>query len=225
MLKKRRKKHYFILGLLILILITCIAIKISHHHSTVHHQNSVEISKIKNNFVKKTNTDMRTPIDWKLSSETIPYPNLPEYNQIWVDVSVKAQRVYIMNGNHRLYTMYCSTGTQSEPTPLGRYEIQSQRGNTFYNPKTSMGANYWVSFKDNGVYLFHSVPIDENGNYIETEAEKLGTQTGSHGCIRLSVQDAKWFFENIKTGTPVFIQTSQTIPSYAKIINTKINFD
>ncbi|CCU56791.1 ErfK/YbiS/YcfS/YnhG superfamily [Bacillus subtilis E1] len=39
---------------------------------------------------------------------------------------------------------------------------------------------------------------------IKTEAEKLGTKA-SHGCIRLTIPDAKWIYENIPEHTKVVI--------------------
>lgn len=224
--KKYKRKRHFTFALLLMVFFAIVGLNhIERYSQKVNSHNVNEIHKVKKHGVTKKDTIMRTPINWKLSSETVPYPDLEKYNHLWIDVSINAQRVFIMDNNTRLYEMYCSTGTKEEPTPLGKYEIQSQKGNTFYNPKTSMGANYWVSFKDNGVYLFHSVPINKDGNYIENEAEKLGTKTGSHGCIRLSVQDAKWFYNNIPTGTPVYIQTSVNVPSYAIMFNTKLNQD
>lgn len=157
------------------------------------------------NHTNINHNNMRFPINWRLSSENIPYPDIQKIANLNVLVSVKQQRVFIRNGNQVLYTMYCSTGTPNEPTPIGSFHIQNERGRTFYNPKTNMGANYWVSFKDHGVYLFHSVPINANGQYILSEAQKLGKQSGSHGCVRLSVSDAKWFYQSIPNGTPVTI--------------------
>ena len=160
---------------------------------------------VSDNHTNISHNNMRFPINWRLSSENVPYPDIQNLSNLNILVSVKQQRVFIRNGNQILYTMYCSTGTPSEPSPIGHFHIQSERGRTFYNPKTNMGANYWVSFKDNGVYLFHSVPINANGQYIISEAQKLGKQSGSHGCVRLSVSDAKWFYQNIPNGTPVTI--------------------
>ena len=37
------------------------------------------------------------------------------------------------------------------------------------------------------------------------EVDKLG-QKASHGCIRLSMDDSLWFYENIPQGTPVIIK-------------------
>ena len=68
------------------------------------------------------------------------------------------------------------------------------------------GANYYVSWKDHGVYLFHSVPTKASGAYNVEEAEKLGKSTGSHGCIRLSIPDAKWMSANLPVGTKIVIE-------------------
>ena len=86
-------------------------------------------------------------------------------------------------------------------TPAGFYRIGG-RGDSFYSPKYKQGAYYWVRFNNN--YLFHSVPFDENKKIIQEEVAKLG-QKASHGCIRLSMDDALWFYENIPQGTPVII--------------------
>ena len=87
----------------------------------------------------------------------------------------------------------------------GTFYIEPERGDSFYNASLNEGANNWVSFKDHGIYLFHSVPTDASGNYNVKEAKKLGKTAASHGCIRLSVPDSKWMSENLKTGTKVVI--------------------
>ncbi|MFV0558341.1 MAG: L,D-transpeptidase [Enterococcus sp.] len=133
-------------------------------------------------------------VDWQNPSEDKDYPTLQQGD--WLDVSIADQRVYIMRDEKVLYTMLCSTGAPDSPTPTGTFQIQAERGDSFFNASSGEGANYWVSFKDHGIYLFHSVPVDENGEYIEEEAELLGKEAISHGCIRLSVADAKWFYEN-----------------------------
>lgn len=150
---------------------------------------------------------MRKPINWRLSSETKPYPNVNAHPNLWIHVSTERQRVFIMDGSTLLYTMYASTGDEASGngTPHGTFHIQAQRGKSFYNPRTLGGANNWVSFLGHGVYLFHSVPIYENGQYILSEAAKLGQKGASHGCVRLSVPDSAWFYGNIKFNTKVVI--------------------
>ncbi len=120
-----------------------------------------------------------------------------------IDVDVTAQRVKITSGDEVVKDMVCSTGIEGKETPLGEFKIQN-RGTWFYNDKYKQGAKYWVSFKDWGIYLFHSVAMDANKEIIPEEEAKLGTPA-SHGCVRLPVEDAKWIYDNIPTETKVII--------------------
>lgn len=145
------------------------------------------------------------------TSEKTPYPDVKNVADLNVLVKIKRNRVFIRSGNQTLYTMYCSAGkinpkTGKSSTPTGHFKIQSERGDSFYNQSLHEGANNWTSFKDHGVYLFHSVPTDARGSYKAREGDKLGHRPASHGCIRLSVPDSLWFKDHIPTGTPVTIK-------------------
>ncbi len=151
---------------------------------------------------------MRTPIDYRQPSEYFAYPNLSQLNNFWIHVRIGQNRVYLMNNNDVVYTMYCTAGYYQNgvsTTPLGTYYIQAERGNSFYNGALGEGANYWTSFLNHGEYLFHTVPTDRWGNYKPYEASQLGINQGSHGCIRLSIPDAYWIMHNVPTGTRVVI--------------------
>jgi hypothetical protein len=134
-----------------------------------------------------------------------PYPELSGNMDVWIDASLSTQRIHIMNGDKILYTMITSSGIDSKSTytPRGTYHIQN-RGNWFYASKFQEGAEYWVSWKGSGQYLFHSVPMNDKQEIISSAAAKLGMKA-SHGCFRLTVPDAKWIYENIPTGTKVVI--------------------
>lgn len=165
---------------------------------------------------KKTasQSNMRKPIDWRKSSETIPYPDLNNVKNLWVKVNLKKNRTYLYDGKKIIYTMYCSggvykkdpkTGKMKSMTPTGTFYVQQERGKSFYNSSVKEGANYYTSWHNHGEYLFHSVPTKADGSYNKKEAAKLGKSTGSHGCVRLSVADAKWMEENLPVGTKVEI--------------------
>lgn len=146
------------------------------------------------------------PVNW-LNPTGGKYPVIRTKESIWIKVSKEKQRVYIMNGNKAIYTMICSSGLDTNPntsTPTGTFYIQAERGLSFYNPSEKEGAKYWVSWKGHGKFLFHTVATDKNGHYIKSEALKLGHKA-SHGCIRLSVSDAKWIYDHIKYHTKVMI--------------------
>jgi hypothetical protein len=119
-------------------------------------------------------------------------------------VKLAHQKVYVYEDGTLTKTFVCSTGLDEGGynTPEGIYRIGS-RGGSFFSPKYGQGAYNWVRF--NKGYLFHSIPFDKNENIIAEEADKLGKKA-SHGCIRLSLDDARWFYNNIPQGTVVVIQ-------------------
>jgi len=145
-------------------------------------------------------------VDW-LKPSGGPYPQLRPDERVWVRVSLERQKVDIMSGNRRLYSMVASTGLNTpadDRTLQGVFFIEKERGLFFYNARVGEGARYWVSWLHHGEFLFHSVPTDKRGRIIVDEARKLG-QNASHGCIRLTLPDAKWIYENIPYGTKVVI--------------------
>lgn len=148
-------------------------------------------------------------VDYHRPSQNKPYPDPNKYHNLNILVNINKNRVYIKDANQTLYTMHCSAGmtnpkTNHSYTPTGDFKLQSERGTSFYNKDLKEGANDWTSFKDHGVYLFHTVPTNSYGDYKPEEAAKLGKQPASHGCIRLSVPDAK-YIQTLPTGTPVKI--------------------
>lgn len=121
----------------------------------------------------------------------------------WIEVIIAEQRVRIYHDGALIKDWPASTGTPDKPTPTGVFTVQN-RGEWFFSEKYQQGGRWWVSFKDWGVYLFHSVPMDRQQNVIEAEAARLGTPA-SHGCVRLATENAKWIYDHIPQGTPVYI--------------------
>ncbi len=171
-------------------------------------KSSQSSAKSSSSTTKTKKTTVKT-VDYTKPSESKAYPDVNKYPNLWIRVSTEKQRTYIMNGDKVLYTMYCSTGMTNSTdtaTPHGTYYVQAERGETFYNAQEEEGANYYTSWSGHGSLLFHTVPIDVNGNYIKSEAAKLGKKGGaSHGCVRLTIPDAKWIYTNIKYNTKVVI--------------------
>ena len=135
--------------------------------------------------------------DWNAPSQEGAYPDLSRVANLNVEISIANQQVYVRDGSRVIYTMITSTGL-NDWTPRGNYTVNG-RGTYFMNPD-GMGARNWVRFL--GPYLFHSVPIDRSGQYIVSEAKKLG-RPASHGCARLTVSDSLWLYRQLRDGTPV----------------------
>lgn len=181
----------------------------SSHAAKKADEKTVQEHKAKNTGEKKTASQTKPKaINWNAPSGGA-YPTLKKGENIWLDVSVGQQKVYVKDGNKTIYTMIASTGldtTSDNSTPKGTYHIQAERGTWFYTPKYKEGAEYWVSWKNHGEFLFHSVPMDKNRHVIAADAEKLG-QKDSHGCVHLTVSDAKWIYDNIPYNTKVVIRS------------------
>lgn len=118
---------------------------------------------------------------------------------VWVDIA--RQRVYVLKYDQKRAlrlekSLLCATGTNKSPTTRG-YFVISDRGESFYNSRLASGAKYWVRF--NGSYLFHSIALNEDGSVKD---DVLGVRR-SDGCVRMSMEDIRWFYDNIPEGTAV----------------------
>lgn len=103
----------------------------------------------------------------------------------------------------------CSVG-KNGATITGTFQTQGK-----YRWKALMG-DVWGQYSTRivGGILFHSVYYYEYGNpasLATKEFNKLGT-AASHGCIRLSVADAKWIYDNCSIGTTVVIYDDKNNP-------------
>lgn len=97
--------------------------------------------------------------------------------------------------------MICSTGLYNA-TPRGTYQISTK-----YLWRELYGGVYGqYATRIHGGVLFHSVPYySRSKNSLCTDKyNKLGQQA-SMGCVRLTVEDAKWIAENCPEGTTVEI--------------------
>jgi lipoprotein-anchoring transpeptidase ErfK/SrfK len=166
------------------------------------------ISSKSNEKLVKAKPIKTASINWNAPSGG-PYPKLKPHEPIWIDVSINDQKVYIKDKQKVLYTMITSSGLDTTPdnsTPKGTYHIQAERGTWFYSPQYKEGAEYWVSWKNHGEFLFHSVPMTQDKKVLIADAKKLG-QKDSHGCFHLTIPDAKWIYTNIPFGTKVVVRS------------------
>lgn len=78
-----------------------------------------------------------------------------------------------------------------------------------------------------GNILFHSVPYTEKYNNASLEYweyDKLGT-SASLGCIRLTVKNAKWIYDNCAAGTKVYFYKDSNPGPLGKPSERKISGD
>ena len=161
------------------------------------------------NTLSSSNTPVKALIPYSRMNidikglETIPYK---------IMISIKDQKVYVFSKYSSdiklIKTMKCSTGTVKNPTPLGIFILPKDSaynvGTWYYFGEYKIYAQYYRRIIDG--YLFHSVLFRKksDASLVMSSLNNLGKRA-SHGCIRLSVVDAKWIYEHIKGGTRVEI--------------------
>ncbi len=148
------------------------------------------------------------------------------YNKYYIKVNYGANVVTIytkdVNGQYTpVKTMVCSTGTATPKSGTyaikGRWRWLSLIGGVYGQYSTQIVGNI----------LFHSVPYLRKGDPSSLEYweyDKLGTSC-SAGCIRLTVSDAKWIYNNIPAGTLVEFYSSSDPGPWGKPSAKKISGD
>ena len=116
-------------------------------------------------------------------------------------VDTKSNKVGIYNGSKGKWVekkyWSCTSGARSTPTPKGTYTVKA-KGLAFGH-----GYTCWYYTQFYGDYLFHSV-LYNPGSKTKIQDGRLGINA-SHGCIRLTLTNAKWIYDNIPRGTKVVI--------------------
>ena len=90
----------------------------------------------------------------------------------------------------------CTVGTPSTPTVSGVFKVGS-RG--YYFNSGNVRCFWWTQFY--GDYLFHSTTYYHNGAVADS---RLGLAL-SHGCVRLNINNAKWIYDTIPSGSTVVV--------------------
>lgn len=100
--------------------------------------------------------------------------------------------------------MICSTGTRKNPSDVGDWVLSGRKTKWCYFPKWGDYARYWT--KINSSIAFHSVIYNSVDTMdLSVKSYKNLGNRASHGCVRLTVADAKWVYDNVPAGVVVTI--------------------
>lgn len=132
----------------------------------------------------------------------VNYNNIksPTNNLITTDLKNKITYIFKKGKNNQwnlVYKWSCTVGKPQTPTIKGTFYVSGRK--PYFGSDT-----YRVKFatRIRGSYYYHSILFDSEGTEIidDTLGEAL-----SHGCIRLSVQNAHWIYDNILDTTTIVI--------------------
>ena len=145
---------------------------------------------------------------------------VPDTYKIIVDLYWKVVMVYAKDENGE-YTkpvryMLCSPGASKSPTRTGTFEMKGTRVRFARFKGLTVSAQYW-SLIVSATY-FHSILYNSNNAKDYTSSyNNLGSAV-SHGCIRLTVPDARWIYYNAAPGTVVTIRSGSKNDEETKAI-------
>ena len=156
----------------------------------------------------KSSKDIKIIVKEKVSR--INTNNMPYYIEV-----IRNQNIVIVYGldSNKEYTkvvkVFVASVGRSGKTPVGTFK--TTKGLTWGSLIGGVYGQY--STRIVGSILFHSVPYysKNKGDLEWEEYNKLGT-AASAGCVRMTVRDVKWIFDNVASGTTVRIYDG-SIPS------------
>lgn len=106
-------------------------------------------------------------------------------------------------------TMPTSMGANDHPTPNGTYTVGERFADMYMDSST-----YGVPVDSpNGyrTYVEYATRISNSGIFVHAAPWSVGQQGNtnvSHGCLNVSTDDGRWFFENAPKGAPVVVQNT-----------------
>ncbi|MBR1584658.1 MAG: peptidoglycan-binding protein [Clostridia bacterium] len=136
---------------------------------------------------------------------------LPPLYFFEVDVANQVVKVWKYNTDDAGYTdldrcFLCATGTTKYPSPLGTFTLTGRRAAYCRFPTWGGGeARWWTRITSE--IAFHSVLYSDasDPNTLKVSSLTGLGKRGSHGCIRLTVADAKWIYDHAKEDMKVWI--------------------
>lgn len=114
----------------------------------------------------------------------------------WIDVNLTTQRLTAYVGQTPVFSTAVSTGIWKYPTVVGTYRIYVKYGSATMSGGS--GADYYyLPNVPYVMYFFRGYGL--HGTYWHNNFGR----PMSHGCVNLSVADAKWLFNFAEVGTKV----------------------
>ena len=120
-----------------------------------------------------------------------------------------AHRIGIYTGSKGNWTNYayweCVVGAPSTPTLQPNQEFTIGTRGLYFNTWTAtQNARCWYWTQIWGTCYIHSQIYDRSSSPVNILDDTMDA-AASHGCIRLTLDRAKWVYDNIPSGTKVYI--------------------
>ncbi len=164
------------------------------------------------------------------ASAATPRPSpTPSPVPYFVEVDVNNQLVKVFSRDEKSEftnlerVFWCSTGTTSFPSEVGIHVLTGRNARHALFPTWGNAtARWWTRITPE--IAFHSILFSSSGAVSMKSVNRLGNRA-SHGCIRLSMADAKWVYDNIGKGVEVWIHEDAALDPELKYAHKPGEFD
>ncbi|GGF93000.1 hypothetical protein GCM10007304_03510 [Rhodococcoides trifolii] len=115
-------------------------------------------------------------------------------------------QITITRNGEVVKTMPTSMGKGGHETPNGTY-IVGERFRDMYMDSSTYGVPV-DSPEGYRTYVEYATRISNSGIFVHAapwSVDAQGSYNASHGCLNVSTEDGKWFFENAQKGDPVVV--------------------
>lgn len=172
-------------------LTSIVLISIIFFNSAYHYKNNPDFSSKKFNYT----INPAASIDFKQLKDTV-YTNKDHF----IEVNLATQQATLYSRDRSEFRFPISSGTKriekGMETNQGLFAIQWKARKQYSVQFDSTVMLYWMGF-NNGIG-FHALLGKSYYKY-------LGKKNVSHGCVRVSREDAQLVYENVTNGTPVLV--------------------
>ncbi|OZG52193.1 ErfK/YbiS/YcfS/YnhG family protein [Pseudoscardovia radai] len=121
---------------------------------------------------------------------------------MWVSIDLGAQTLTVSNGSTQLKQMNISSGVIGQTTATGSFFVWDHQQSGAIVGEETNGTPQWETFFNGDVAII--------GADWASDAIKQG-QPSSHGCVYMSVDDAKWLYDNVQND--VYVKVTGGTPT------------
>ena len=162
--------------------------------------NTKELSQLLIDAINTETTQIEIP--FKREGRKFEQTTKGVFNDIgnkYIEISIQDQHLWVWDNNDVLFDCDVVTGKNGMSTPCGAFDIMEKTQNE--HMKGSYGtafAEYWLRLTNSGIGI-HAA------NWRGSFGGTIYKNSGSHGCINVSVASSKWLYENVERKTPTVI--------------------
>ncbi len=133
-------------------------------------------------------------------------------------VSLEEQAMRVYDNGKLVKTILTTTGQPDKPSPPGIWWIESRQTNIVFKSDEPKSSPFWypdtpihfgMQYHSNGYFIHDAWWRDDFGPGTQFPHQDptgdIGSGTGSHGCINVSLADAQWIYNYVDLYTSIIV--------------------